>query len=91
VNWRSDVSDELLCRNTTYKHACDPRYARKYGGYCLDCANAGVPDKDAENARLRARVADLEVALRELLSDSAAWQLGLDSRQRAAALLEKPQ
>lgn len=32
------------CRNRVYDHECHLHYAKKYNGYCLDCANAGVPD-----------------------------------------------
>lgn len=44
------------CRNTVAgSHKCHPYYAMKYDGYCLECANAGVPELEAEVARLRAR------------------------------------
>jgi hypothetical protein len=42
------------CRNKTYDHECHPHYAKKYDGYCLDCANAGVPALLDERDALRA-------------------------------------
>jgi hypothetical protein len=58
---------EGACENTTaYRHECSPAEAERYGGYCLDCANAGVPDLlarvrelEADNARLRGMVDEL--------------------------------
>lgn len=32
------------CKNSAYDHNCHPSYAKKYDGFCLDCANAGVPE-----------------------------------------------
>ena len=46
----------MKCRNTRYDHECHPIYAAKYDGYCLNCANAGVPDLDWQIADLRAQV-----------------------------------
>lgn len=63
------------CKNC--KQATSPHYIRKYGGYCLGCFNAGVPElKDEleqlkkqldkaklENEMLRQTVADLHITL----------------------------
>ena len=46
----------MKCKNTRYDHECHPIYAAKYDGYCLNCANAGVPDLDGQIADLRAQV-----------------------------------
>jgi hypothetical protein len=58
---------EEACKNTTaYRHECSPAEAERYGGYCLDCANAGAPhllarvrELEADNARLRGMVEQL--------------------------------
>lgn len=46
----------MMCKNTSHPHECHPLFAKKYDGFCQDCANAGVPD-------LLDRIADLEAAL----------------------------
>lgn len=49
-----------LCRNPNIgEHECHPAYAKRYDGFCSDCANAGVPDLLAERDQLRAEVAEL--------------------------------
>lgn len=45
------------CKNTAHDH--ENWNGDRYGGYCLDCDNAGVPDLIAEIDRLRAENAEL--------------------------------
>ncbi len=46
----------MTCKNCNDElHAA---HAIKYGGYCLGCSNMGVPEKDAEIARLRGIIRD---------------------------------
>lgn len=49
---------------------CHPYFAKKYHGYCLECSNAGAPEKDElidelrkENHRLRERLAEMEAMM----------------------------
>lgn len=64
------AANKLKCKacrqdNHTY-------YDKRYGGYCLDCANAGAPEKDEEIARLTAALTaepapvDVETLAKEL-------------------------
>lgn len=62
--------DYPRCKNTRYDHGCHPAYAKRYGGYCLECANAGVDElmevnlaAEAELAALRDRLAAAEAEL----------------------------
>jgi hypothetical protein len=54
-----------LCRNTSYRHGVHSCYADRYNGYCLHCADAGVPD-------LVERIADLERRV-ERLTKTLKW------------------
>ena len=47
---------QLICKNCRLPN----HYGSKYLGYCLECSNAGAPEKDDETDRLKARVAELE-------------------------------
>ena len=41
---------------------CHAAYVKKCDGYCFECWNRGVPERDElreENARLKARIAEL--------------------------------
>ena len=51
-----------FCKNC--RRDTDFRFLRKYGGYCLDCSNAGAPEKDDEILALR-------MALRSILATEA--------------------
>jgi hypothetical protein len=50
---------DLLCKNARYRHHAHPYYFKKYGGYCLECANAGVPDLIERIENWRAWVAKI--------------------------------
>jgi len=45
----------MICKNCGQEN--DPRWDRKYKGYCLSCVNAGADEKNDEIARLRAELA----------------------------------
>ena len=75
------TEDEPRCRNTIHDHPCHPAYAKRYDGYCLDCANAGVPE-------LASRIAELE-ALTRSQGERIAQQSELLGR-RAEAASEEP-
>lgn len=47
------------------KRKTHPAYVKRYGGYCLECSNAGVPERDDEIARLRAVIHELCECRRE--------------------------
>lgn len=51
------------CRNTTHDHECHPYYARRYDGYCLGCANAGVPALVEKIERWRKEIREVVAAL----------------------------
>ena len=53
---------EPICKNC--HQPTHPHYIHKYGGYCLDCANAGVPE-------LRERITELEMEKVELENEKA--------------------
>lgn len=42
----------LVCKNCLRSN--HPHYDKKYGGYCLECSNAGVPELAARAAALEA-------------------------------------
>ena len=44
------------CKNEFSPDVAHPYHAKKFHGYCFDCANAGVPELVAEIERLRARL-----------------------------------
>ena len=69
-NDRSAASPEptAKCRNTRHVHPCDPYYVRKYDGYCLDCANAGVDELQSELAAEK-RIAELERVICQSVAD----------------------
>ena len=48
------------------KRPAHPHYAKKYHGYCLDCANCGVDERDE-------RIAELEAALKK--AQLTIWKL----------------
>jgi hypothetical protein len=56
------VRETLKCKGCS--RANHPHYNRKYHGYCLDCANAGVPD-------LRDRIEELEAEVASLRANQA--------------------
>ena len=47
----------IVCKNCLT--AVHPAYVKRYDGYCLDCSNAGVPDKDEEIEGLKRIIAEL--------------------------------
>lgn len=68
----------MLCKNASHRHECHPYYAKKYDGYCLECANAGIPDLIEELDRERA-------AHRETRQRLAMYDAVEDAKQRAEA------
>ena len=48
----------MICRNC--KKENHPSYDRRYGGYCLDCFNARVPDLQDRIEQLEDRIQQLE-------------------------------
>ena len=61
----------LTCRNC--KRDNHPSYDKKYGGYCLDCFNAKVPEKDDQIAELYTEILGLREkvdSLRRELDDA---------------------
>jgi hypothetical protein len=75
------------CKNTRYDHECHPHYARKYNGYCLDCENAGIPERDEELDRVRAQLAAAEKERARLSAqvDMIAGDLRIAEKERDEA------
>lgn len=87
--------DQPRCRNAAYDHPCRPHYAKKYDGYCLDCANAGVPELAERVRELESEVAALRESrktTRERLTDVLRGCAGpVTGRRLAEALGELTQ
>ena len=66
------------CKRTTH-----PAYLRKYGGYCLDCSNAGIQDKDEEIIELRNKLAEAELLKESLFKQIQGLSAQLAQRTRA--------
>lgn len=57
---------KLICKGCGHEN--HPVYHRKYEGYCLQCSNAGVDERDDKIAELEARLARAEDAARQLMT-----------------------
>ena len=50
----------MKCKNNYYDHEVTQVEANRYAGYCLACANAGVPDLHATLTLISKHVNDIK-------------------------------
>lgn len=53
IDW-DDHNTWNLCKGCGQKN--HPYYDKRYHGYCLDCSNCGVPDRDDKIAEMSSRL-----------------------------------
>lgn len=55
---------DLKCKGC--KRETHPAYLDRYDGYCLDCSNAGVPERDEEIEKLERDASAMAMTIRDL-------------------------
>jgi len=63
-----------------------PAYDKRYGGYCLDCHNAGVPERDDQTSELTEQRDELLALVKDYIDYEYRNEgvTGLRKRMRAA-------